>query len=91
MTDVSLRKTSGVDLARRARSLRPALRVLYVSGFDPESVGLQAGDGEDAFLAKPYTAQELDDRLRDLLLPEVGSLPFEKALSAGVTARDRVR
>lgn len=73
MTDVSLRRANGLDLVRRARSLRPALRVLYVSGFDRESVGLEAFDRQDSFLAKPYTPRELDDRLRDLLLPEASS------------------
>jgi CheY-like chemotaxis protein len=72
ITDVGLRQTNGVDLVRRARALRPTLRVLYVSGFDAESVGLASGDGrQETFLGKPYTARELDDRLRDLFLPEV--------------------
>jgi CheY-like chemotaxis protein len=74
ITDVGLRQTNGVDLVRRARALHPALRVLYVSGFDAESVGLASGDGrQETFLGKPYTAGELDDRLRDLLLPEASA------------------
>jgi DNA-binding response OmpR family regulator len=92
MTDVGLRRASGKDLARRARLARPALRVLYVSGSDAASVGLEChvGPGPVAFLEKPYTGRELDDRLRDLLLPE-GEAPSEMAVSVGVTARDRVR
>jgi CheY-like chemotaxis protein len=71
ITDVGLHRTNGMDLVRRARERRPALRVLYVSGYDAESVGLASGDGrQETFLGKPYTARELDDRLRDLMLPE---------------------
>jgi CheY-like chemotaxis protein len=90
MTDVGLRRTNGLDLARRARLLQPALRVLYVSGSDAASFGLSCppGSSPDAFLEKPYTVRELDARLRDLLLPEE---PAEKGLRAGVTSRDRLR
>lgn len=90
MTDVSLRRTTGTELVRRARLVRPGLRVLYVSGLDEESVGI-AGCRPDAFLGKPFTPRELDDRLRDLLLPSPAVPPVETAASAGVTSRDRVR
>jgi DNA-binding response OmpR family regulator len=90
MTDVGLRRENGMELARRARLSRPALRVLFVSGSDAASVGLECHAGPDAFLEKPYTGRELDDRLRDLLLPERAA-PSEKAVSVSVTARDRVR
>jgi DNA-binding response OmpR family regulator len=93
MTDVGLRQESGMDLARRARVMRPGLRVLYVSGSDAASCGLELcpGTGADAFLEKPYTGRELDDRLRDLLLSGAPVSPEETASSAGVTSRDRVR
>jgi DNA-binding response OmpR family regulator len=91
MTDVLLRRTRGTELARRARLLRPSLRVLYVSGFDEDSAELAGRDARDGFLAKPYTARELDDRLRDLLPPGTAGEAPETAASAGVTSRDRVR
>lgn len=95
MTDITLRRTDGRDLAGRARAVRPDLRVLYVSGFDAETFGFEgpnACDGcTEAFLAKPYTAGELEDRLRDLFLPEGSFLPLEMAPTTGVTSRDRVR
>lgn len=93
MTDVGLRRTTGLDLARQARLMQPALRVLYVSGTDAASFGLNCppGSSPDAFLEKPYTSRELDDRLRDLLLFEARRTPLETALRAGVTSRDRVR
>lgn len=91
MTDVGLRVMRGPELARRARLLRPDLRVLFVSGYDAEEAGIGGPTDGDGFLGKPFTPRELDDRLRDLLLPRSGALPLEMAASAGVTARDRVR
>jgi CheY-like chemotaxis protein len=78
MTDVSLRHCRGTELARRARLVRPGLRVLYVSGLDAESAGLGGPNSGDVFLAKPFLPEELDDRLRDLSLPASGASAVEK-------------
>jgi len=59
----------GDDLARRARTLRPGLRVVLTSGY-PASVEPLAWDalGEHAgFLAKPYKAEELARAIRSAL------------------------
>ena len=55
------------ELARRARALRPALRVLLTSGDAP-----QAGAGDDPalredLLRKPYRREELASRVRTVL------------------------
>lgn len=65
-TDIVLaRGTSGVELAREARALRPELRILLASGHARESLGADGGDGF-AFLAKPYRLQELGAALKSL-------------------------
>ena len=65
-TDIVLaRGTSGVELAREARSLRPELRILLASGHARESLGADGGEGF-AFLAKPYRLQELGAALKAL-------------------------
>jgi CheY-like chemotaxis protein len=68
VTDLALPGMPGSELVKRLRLVRPALRVLYTSGWDPASSGVTlAEDGSEAFLSKPFTAAELDGRLSDLL------------------------
>lgn len=68
VTDLALPGMQGSELVKRLRVSRPALRVLYTSGWDPASSGVAlANDGSEAFLSKPFTAAELDGRLSDLL------------------------
>ena len=53
--------TNGVELAKRARTLRPDIRVLLTSGF-------AGGQGVDLpLLAKPYDREKLATRLREAL------------------------
>lgn len=68
LTDLSLPGMDGRELARRLRWMLPELRVLFMSGFDAETSGLDARQG-DSFLSKPFTARELEDRVSDLLGP----------------------
>jgi CheY-like chemotaxis protein len=61
---------SGHELADRARTLNPGLRVLLTSGHSEDAIlrrsGGQAGD---AFLAKPYRRAELERKIARLLAP----------------------
>lgn len=68
VTDLALPGMPGDALVKRLRATRPLLRVLYTSGWDPDSSGVTlADDGSEAFLSKPFTAVELDARLSELL------------------------
>jgi CheY-like chemotaxis protein len=68
VTDLALPGMPGNELVKRLRATRPVLRVLYTSGWDPDSSGVTlADDGSEAFLSKPFTALELDARLSELL------------------------
>lgn len=58
---------TGDELASRARLLRPDIRVLFTSGYaEPTIAGHQMRNDEE-WLAKPYTARQLEMRLRKLL------------------------
>jgi signal transduction histidine kinase len=58
---------SGIELAREARRLRPALRILLTSGYSGTSA-LDAAMGERIpLLSKPYRLGELAHRLREVL------------------------
>lgn len=68
LTDLGLPGASGGELARLAASLRPDLRVVYVSGL-PKDIAVDKGlIGSDARLVKkPFTSEALVDTLRTAL------------------------
>lgn len=68
VTDVMMPGMNGHEVARRARSWRPGLRVLFVSGYDEQSAlrGAPDGPGSD-FLEKPFSTRILIERVRALL------------------------
>ena len=77
LTDVVMPLMSGPDLARRARSIRPGLRVLLMSGYARESLDREALGLDAGFLAKPFTPGRLAAAVRsvlDGLAPEDGEL-----------------
>ena len=57
VTDLTLPKFNGVQLVERARSARPDLRALFMSGLlaDPESFARSSGE---YVVAKPFTIEE---------------------------------
>ena len=67
-TDVVMPGMSGVDLAARMKTVRTVLPVIYASGFSDEAFELGGGgDGANHFLPKPYCAEELLARVREVL------------------------
>lgn len=68
VTDLAMPGMGGGELGRRARSLRPGLRVLHVSGYAVEEVTrrglLEAGA---ALLEKPFTLRQLSVAVRRVL------------------------
>ncbi len=66
VTDMVMPDQSGVDAARLLLSRRPALKVLYVSGYSPDRVLKELGS-EAAFLQKPFTTAVLTSKVREVL------------------------
>ena len=56
--------TTGFDVARFARQANPALPVIYVSGEANVESFRAFGVPDSDFLAKPFTAQDLQDAVR---------------------------
>jgi CheY-like chemotaxis protein len=68
LTDLTMPKLGGRELAERLRSTNPELKVVYMSGFADSGI---LSDGvlppRTAFLSKPFTFAELAGSVRGLL------------------------
>ena len=68
VTDVVMPGMSGSELARRLRSMKPSLRVLFTSGYTADAMQQQGGfEAGTAFLEKPFTPDVLAQKVRDVL------------------------
>ena len=67
--DVVMPRLSGREALDRMRSRRPNLKVLFVTGYAPESTGISEAltDPELDLLRKPFTSSELAERVRAVL------------------------
>jgi PAS domain S-box-containing protein len=63
LTDVVMPRMSGAVLAARLRERRPELKVLCMSGYESDG----AGRGSFEVLRKPFSPEELAERVRDVL------------------------
>lgn len=71
LTDYSMPRMSGLELARECSRLCGELSVLYVSGSGPdEELRAELQAPKRGFLAKPFRGAELLRKTRELLLAE---------------------
>ena len=68
VTDVIMPGMSGHDLADRLLELRPAIKLLYISGFTADIIA-QRGILDDGmnYLAKPFGRDVLANKVREVL------------------------
>ena len=68
LTDVIMPQMSGRDLAARLRSLQPALKVLYMSGYTDDMLAHHGVLEPNVYLLpKPFAPDELGAKLREVL------------------------
>jgi two-component system cell cycle sensor histidine kinase/response regulator CckA len=73
ITDVVMPGMSGPAAAERLQVLRPEARVLFMSGYTDEAIGRQGVlDRETQFIQKPFSADALLRKVREVLGPDQG-------------------
>jgi PAS domain S-box-containing protein len=78
VTDVIMPQMSGPELAQFASSLRPGIKVLYMSGYTDDKLrDVPTAGREVAWIQKPFQLQDLAEKLRELLSEavETGDAP----------------
>jgi len=68
LTDVVMPKMDGLEFAHRLQSSRPDTRILFMSGYAHSEIGrIDNPENEIAFLHKPFTAEGLSAKVREVL------------------------
>jgi DNA-binding NtrC family response regulator len=68
ITDLRMPKMSGTELLKLIKQEQPHLPVVVVSGFTPGNTqNLIIGEQADGFLNKPFTVEQIEKMLKDLL------------------------
>jgi two-component system cell cycle sensor histidine kinase/response regulator CckA len=68
LTDVVMPGMSGPDLARQMVSLRPRIKLIFVSGYTGDAIARQGVlDPSVAFIQKPYRPKALARKIREVL------------------------
>jgi len=67
VTDVVMPNMGGRELAERLTALRPAIRILYMSGYSDDAIIRSSLGAGTAFIQKPYAPAALARRIGELL------------------------
>ncbi len=68
ITDLVMPEMGGMELSTEMRTLKPGLRVLFISGYTDDLVVLnEEGGAKSAFLRKPFSFQDLGRSIEGLL------------------------
>jgi two-component system, cell cycle sensor histidine kinase and response regulator CckA len=75
LTDIIMPRMGGPELARKLAALRPDLRIMFMSGFSQDPIVRTLERSPSIFLAKPFTASTLMEKVRTTLDRPWGGLP----------------
>jgi len=64
ITDIIMPQMNGIELAKRARILRPAMKVLFMSGYVPAYLQQHGFTDDMVLLPKPFGLEDLVLKIR---------------------------
>ena len=68
LTDVVMPEMSGPELAEQVRSIRPDIKVVFMSGYTGGALNYHVGNrGEIHFLQKPFSPESIASKIREVL------------------------
>lgn len=68
LTDVIMPELNGKELIKEIRTIIPGLRCLFMSGYTSQVIAKEEMiDGNSSFIQKPFTKQELSQKLQEIL------------------------
>ena len=67
LTDVVMPQMTGIEMGRSLSERAPGLKILYMSGYRDNPTGAASGEGQQAFLHKPFTPDTLLAKVREVL------------------------
>ena len=68
LTDIIMQNMNGVDLYQRIRSKRPGLKVLFMSGYNPDLLdSLDLLVSTDNYIQKPFSIKNLSKKISSIL------------------------
>jgi two-component system sensor histidine kinase EvgS len=69
ITDIVMPEMNGKELYLKIKSLRPGIKVLFVSGYTAEIVGSEELHGNDVdFIEKPFAIKELARKINEVIM-----------------------
>jgi CheY-like chemotaxis protein len=82
LTDILMPHMGGAELARSVAGLRPDLPIVFMSGYSDDPVVRSLERAPGLFLAKPFTATALTEKVRSALDQPWQGLPHARLGSA---------
>ena len=67
LTDVVMPQMTGKQLVDRLRTVRPEMKVLYMSGYAADMISRQGLDSETGYIEKPFRPEALARKVRTVL------------------------
>jgi len=68
---------NGAEVAKQARSLRPNLPIVFITGYADASA--LAGIGEDRIIRKPFANGDISKKLRSALMKQTAPRPHPRS------------